>query len=102
MFRSNEYRKGPIEFTMDVCSALNRKDLDIPNMLEKSNLKCPMLKDKPYYVISLCPNATNFPPLIPEGRWRVELLLKYQNKYTMANINWYMGIVYPIPILSDI
>ncbi|KAK4887147.1 hypothetical protein RN001_003418 [Aquatica leii] len=43
-FRSNEYRKGPIEFKMEFCDALKRRDFDIPDMFSHSNIKCPLLQ----------------------------------------------------------
>ncbi|KAF5304836.1 hypothetical protein FQR65_LT07853 [Abscondita terminalis] len=97
MFRSNEYRQGPIEFAMKFCSAFKRQDFDIPNLLANSNLKCPILKNHNYYVYNFAPNATNFPPLIPEGRWKLQLVFKYRHKYNMAVLNWYMGVVYNVP-----
>ncbi|KAF2882649.1 hypothetical protein ILUMI_23513 [Ignelater luminosus] len=70
-FRSNEYRKGPIEFMMGLCSYFVSKDFDIPHMLSNSNVECPLRKGVNYYVYKLSPNATNMPPLIPEGRWKM-------------------------------
>ncbi|KAF2891664.1 hypothetical protein ILUMI_14509, partial [Ignelater luminosus] len=39
-FRSNEYRKGPIEFMLGFCTGMHSKDFDIPNMLRYSNIQC--------------------------------------------------------------
>ncbi|KAF2906044.1 hypothetical protein ILUMI_00129 [Ignelater luminosus] len=95
-FRSNEYRKGPIEFMMGLCSFLLSKDFDIPHMFSNSNMKCPMRRGVHYYVYKLSPNATNMPPLIPEGRWMLQLNFLYLNRYTMGSVEWYSGVEYPI------
>ncbi|KAF2896318.1 hypothetical protein ILUMI_09857 [Ignelater luminosus] len=93
-FRSNEYRKGPIEFMMGMCSFFLSKDFDIPHMLSNSNLKCPLKKGVNYYVYKLSPNATNMPPLIPEGRWKLQVDFLYLNRYTIFSVEWYSGVEY--------
>ncbi|KAF2888040.1 hypothetical protein ILUMI_18133 [Ignelater luminosus] len=93
-FRSNEYRKGPIEFMMGMCSASLSKEFDIPNMLSNSNAKCPIRKGVNYYIYKLSPNATNMPPLIPEGRWMLQLDFLYLNRYTGFSVQWYSGVEY--------
>ncbi|KAF5292521.1 hypothetical protein FQR65_LT01667 [Abscondita terminalis] len=102
MFRSNEYRKGPIEFMMPMCAALLRKDFDLPNILAHSNLKCPILKGNSYHITNVTPDASNFPPLLPEGRWKLQLTFKYQNKYIMSIVNYYAAVIYNIPILPSL
>ncbi|KAF2882650.1 hypothetical protein ILUMI_23514 [Ignelater luminosus] len=93
-FRSNEYRKGPIEFMMGLCSFFMSKDFDIPHMLYNSNAKCPLRKGVNYYVYKLSPNATNFPPLIPEGKWKLQLDFMYLNRYIAWSVEWYNGVEY--------
>ncbi|KAF2893482.1 hypothetical protein ILUMI_12692 [Ignelater luminosus] len=95
-FRSNEYRKGPIEFMMGLCSFLLSEDYDIPHMLSNSNMKCLMQKGVHYYAYKVYPNATNMPPLIPEGRWKLQLDFLHLNQYTAFSIEWYSGVEYPI------
>ncbi|KAF2890958.1 hypothetical protein ILUMI_15215, partial [Ignelater luminosus] len=95
-FRSNEYREGPIRFMMGVCSALSSKDFDIPHMLSNSNFQCPIRKGVHYYAYKVYPNATNMPPLIPEGKWKIQIDYMYLNRYTTFSVEWYMGIEYPI------
>ncbi|KAF2894741.1 hypothetical protein ILUMI_11430, partial [Ignelater luminosus] len=95
-FRSNEYRKGPIGFMKGLCSYRSSKDFDIPNMLANSNLKCPLRKGVNYYIYKLSPNATNMPPLIPDGRWMLKVDHMYLNRYTAFSVEWYTGIEYPI------
>ncbi|KAF2888127.1 hypothetical protein ILUMI_18046, partial [Ignelater luminosus] len=43
-FRSNKYKKGPIEFMMGVCATFSSKEFDIPYMSSNSNFKCPLRK----------------------------------------------------------
>ncbi|KAF2899717.1 hypothetical protein ILUMI_06459, partial [Ignelater luminosus] len=95
-FRSNEYRKGPVEFMMGLCSFYSSKDFDIPHMYANSNLKCPLRKGVNYYAYKVSPNATNFPPLIPEGRWKLQADFLYLNRYTIYSIEWYSSVEYPI------
>ncbi|KAF2895196.1 hypothetical protein ILUMI_10979, partial [Ignelater luminosus] len=94
LFRSNEYRKGPIEFMMGMCAAFLSKDFDIPHMYANSNLKCPLKKGVNYYVYKLSPNATNMPPLIPEGRWKLQIDYMYLNRYIIFSVEWYSGVEY--------
>ncbi|KAF5285020.1 hypothetical protein FQR65_LT02332 [Abscondita terminalis] len=94
-FRSNEYSKGPVEFRMGLCSAANRKDFDIPKMIENSNFKCPLREHQKIYTNKLTPNASNFPPLLPEGRWKLQLDFSYK-KVIVMTINWYASVEYPI------
>ncbi|KAF2888329.1 hypothetical protein ILUMI_17844 [Ignelater luminosus] len=95
-FWSNEYRKGPIKFMMGLCSAMASKDFDIPQMFSNSNIKCPLRKGVLYYVYKLSPNATNMPPLIPDGRWKIQTDYLYLNRCTIGSVEWYTGIEYPI------
>ncbi|KAF2904460.1 hypothetical protein ILUMI_01715 [Ignelater luminosus] len=93
-FRSNEYRKGPIEFMLGMCSGLSVDQFDIPNLLKQSNLRCPFIKEKNYYAYNMAPNATNMPPLLPSGRWMMEFKYLYMNQYEIFIIEWYTGIEY--------
>ncbi|KAB0798069.1 hypothetical protein PPYR_09062 [Photinus pyralis] len=97
-FRSNEYRSGPVKFNIPLCEVLTHKDFDIPYMLNHSNLHpCPIKKGESFFGYHLRPGAPNFPPLLPEGRWK--LILRAVWKGTVAYVvNWYFKIVYPLPI----
>ncbi|KAF2890980.1 hypothetical protein ILUMI_15193 [Ignelater luminosus] len=95
-FRSNEYRKGPIEFMIGLCFTFTSKDFDIPHMFSNSNMKCPIQKGVHYYIYKLSPNATNMPLLIPEGRWKLQLDFFYLNQYSALYVEWYSGVEYPI------
>ncbi|KAB0804989.1 hypothetical protein PPYR_01959 [Photinus pyralis] len=96
-FRGNQYRKGPVEFKMPYCEGMNRKEFDIPNLLKDSNVQCPILKGVFYYGCNIEPNATNFPPFIPEGRWK--LIIKFiVGSETAFSVNWYAKVVYPLPV----
>ncbi|KAF2894494.1 hypothetical protein ILUMI_11694 [Ignelater luminosus] len=93
-FRSNEYRQGPIEFMLGLCSAILSDQFDIPHMLSNSNVKCPIKKRNELYVYKVSPNATNMPPLIPEGRWKLQIDFLYLNKYLLGSVEWYTGVEY--------
>lgn len=113
VFRSNEYRKGPIEFMLGMCSALTTKEFDVPHLMSQSNLRCPIKKvliyfignfqlifclfqNTNYYINKLSPNATNMPPLVPSGDWMLEFAFMYLNKYVVYKIKWYTQVAYPI------
>ncbi|KAF2883166.1 hypothetical protein ILUMI_23002 [Ignelater luminosus] len=81
---------------MDMCSAFSSKEFDIPNMMSNSNMKCPIRKGVNYYLNKLSSNSTNFPPLIPEGRWKLQLDYLYLHRYTAFSLEWYSGVEYPI------
>ncbi|KAF2889848.1 hypothetical protein ILUMI_16325 [Ignelater luminosus] len=79
---------------MGVCSFFLSKDYDIPHMLSNSNFECPMRKGINYCVYKGFPNATNMPPLIPEGRWKLQAVFMYLNRYIMWSVDWYTSIEY--------
>ncbi|KAF2890873.1 hypothetical protein ILUMI_15300 [Ignelater luminosus] len=76
---------------MGVCSFFLSKDFD---MFSNSNLKCPLRKGAHYHVYKLSPNVTNMPPLIPEGRWMLQIDFLYLNQYTFFSVQWYSGVEY--------
>ncbi|KAF2904782.1 hypothetical protein ILUMI_01393 [Ignelater luminosus] len=94
-FRSNEYRKGPIEAMLGMCSFIQTEKFDMPHMLSNSNFTaCPLKKSNTYYIRNLVPDAENFPPGIPDGRWMLELKFMYREIYYMFGVRWFAKVEY--------
>ncbi|KAF2899180.1 hypothetical protein ILUMI_06993 [Ignelater luminosus] len=90
-FSSNEYRSFPIVFTMNVCEGLKNNDFGLQNLYLCGHPPvCPFKKGH-FTICNWAPDYEKFPPYIPEGRYRMNMRMKYRNRM-VTSLNFYMEI----------
>ncbi|KAF2893346.1 hypothetical protein ILUMI_12828 [Ignelater luminosus] len=73
-FASNEYRQFPIRFQVNVCDAMKENFMGSQDFTRCGNFTgCPFLKNRTYRICNWSPDEAHFPPLIPNGRYMVEI-----------------------------
>ncbi|KAF2888010.1 hypothetical protein ILUMI_18163 [Ignelater luminosus] len=72
-FASNEYRLFPIRFQVNFCEAFNKNAIGLQGVKRCGNFTgCPLSKNKAMIVCNWSPDASRFPPYIPNGRYMIE------------------------------
>ncbi|KAF2886017.1 hypothetical protein ILUMI_20157, partial [Ignelater luminosus] len=72
-FLSNEYRYFPIRFQMNICDIYNKNMAGIGFPKCRNYQSCPVETERFYEICNFTPDESKFPPLIPSGRYMLEL-----------------------------
>ncbi|KAF2905353.1 hypothetical protein ILUMI_00823 [Ignelater luminosus] len=79
-FASNEYRLFPIRFSLNFCDAYQKNLIGAQTTKRCGNLAgCPILKNVTIRVCNWSPDPSQFPPMIPNGRYMVEFQAMFRS-----------------------
>ncbi|XP_060525222.1 uncharacterized protein LOC132701379 [Cylas formicarius] len=90
-WKSNEYRKTPISWTMKACNILRSHIFSVETIMKNSDIRsCPIKKGK-HYMHNITMDGVNWPSTFPEGRWKNHLEYWIKNK-CCVKVNWMFRI----------
>ncbi|KAF5301309.1 hypothetical protein FQR65_LT08928 [Abscondita terminalis] len=96
---SNQYRLDILQFQYSIKNVIGIKYFDIGRLLhEHTNppLEWPVQKDVTYRMTDWIPESSQFPPGMPEGKWKLGLNFLIGDKTPFAIVNWYMSLEYKV------
>ncbi|KAF2881923.1 hypothetical protein ILUMI_24253 [Ignelater luminosus] len=79
-FASNEYREFPLRFLINLCDLYAKDAMGIGRSGECRNFSgCPREEKKFYTLCNFVPDMSKLPPLIANGRYKIELQAIYNS-----------------------
>ncbi|KAF5286716.1 hypothetical protein FQA39_LY16199 [Lamprigera yunnana] len=100
---SNEYRLDILQFEHPIKDLLTMKFFGIHELvrnLTNPPLEWPVRKNVSYKLENWIVDSNQFPPGLPEGRWKITLSFSLANKTSFAVISWYGEVKYKIPMFG--
>ncbi|KAB0792224.1 hypothetical protein PPYR_14183 [Photinus pyralis] len=101
---SNQYRLDILQFEYTIKNVIGIKYFDIGRLLRNHTdppLEWPIQRGIEYKMRDWVPESSQFPPGMPEGRWKLSLQFIKADKTQIATINWYVALEYKVKMEDD-